>query len=156
MEEPIPLLPIYDLCLLHVRADRAMRGAINSQLDQQQLTFMEWLVLGVTSHAPKQGHSMGEIAGYLDVTLPQITALVNELTDKKLVKQTVSPFDRRGRQVQITTKGSRVLIRLESLLRSALHTWSKDIPPNHLYTYALTLDRFAQQHVNAMSDLLQG
>lgn len=113
-------------------------------------------MLGVASHAPKQGHSMTEIANYLDVTLPQVTSLVNTLTDKKLIKQKVSPFDRRGRQVDITSKGSRLLARLESLIRGALHTWSKDIPPNHLYTYALTLDRFAQQHVNAMSDLLQG
>lgn len=156
MEEPTPLLPIYDLCLLHVRADRAMRNAISSQLEHQQLTFMEWLVMGVVSHAPKQGQSMSEIAGYLDVTMPQVTALVNVLTEKKLVKQTVSPFDRRGRQVQITTKGSRILARLEGQLRGALHTWSKDIPPNHLYTYALTLDRFAQQHVHSLGDLLQG
>lgn len=154
--QPTPLLTIYDLCLLHVRADKAMRSAINEELELHQLTFMEWLVMGVVSHAPKNGHSMSEIAGYLNVTLPQVTALVNTLTNKKLVSQKVSSSDRRGRQVTITVKGSRTLARLESLLRSALHTWSKNIPPGHLYTYALTLDRFAQQHINANSDLLQG
>lgn len=156
MEKSTPLLTVYDLCLLHTRADRAMRTTISLQLEHHQLTFMEWLVLGVVSHASKQGHSMSEIAGYLDVTLPQVTALVNGLTEKKLVNQSISPFDRRGRQVHITAKGSRVLARLESMLRSALHTWSKDIPPNHLYTYALTLDRLAQQHVHSLGDLLQG
>ena len=95
-----PSLPrMHELCLMQVRADRAMRAMIVVKLEAHKLTMMEWLALGVVAAGSKQGLSMSEIAAMLDVTLPQVTALVADLLELKLVKQKILASDHRGRQV---------------------------------------------------------
>lgn len=126
---------MYELCLMHARADRAMRSVVARQLESHKLTMMEWLVLGIVSNAPKNGLSMSQVAGTLDVTLPQVTALVISMTKQKYIKQKVLASDRRGRQVILTLKGRRALVKLEGVIERAMRIWSKDIPSPLLGTY---------------------
>ncbi|HSX23481.1 MAG TPA: MarR family transcriptional regulator [Candidatus Saccharimonadales bacterium] len=130
---------MYELCLSHVRADRTMRAAIGKQLESYQLTMMEWLALGVVLAEPKDGVSMTQIAETLDVTLPQVTALVGNLLKLKLIKQKTLARDRRGRQVTLTLKGRRTLRKLEDTISHTMQRWSEDIPENQLQTYVMTV-----------------
>jgi hypothetical protein len=68
-------ITMYQACLLHSRADRALRLVIARQLDQFNVTMMEWLLMGAVSSGPKDGMTMSAVAAALDVTLPQVTAL---------------------------------------------------------------------------------
>lgn len=130
---------MYQLCLMHARADRAMRGLVAKELEVHSITLMEWLALGVISNAPREGFSMSQVAHALDVTLPQVTALVGSLTDAKLIKQKILPTDRRGRQVHITPKGERLVIKLEDRIVMVMRSWTQEIPPEQLKAYMLTL-----------------
>lgn len=134
---------MFELCLMHARADRTMREVVTKQLDPHGLTMMEWLVLGVVSQAPKNGFSMTQVAQILDVTLPQVTALVVVLVDHKLVKQTVLPEDRRGRQLTISSKGARLLDKIEGRVADAMRSWSRDIPRDQMYAYMLTVSQLS-------------
>ncbi len=136
---------MYELCLMHARADRAMRSVVASQLDPQALTMMEWLALGVISNAPKEGYSMSQVARALDVTLPQVTALVTTLIKMKLVKQKVLVTDRRGRQVIVTPRGARVLTKLEERIAVVMRGWSKAIPRDQLAIYMHTVSQLSQK-----------
>lgn len=139
------ILPsMYELCLMHARADRAMRVVVNDQLEPGRITMMEWLALGVVSNGPQQGLSMTRIANTLNVTLPQVTALINGLVKLRLIKQKVLDSDRRGRQVIITLKGKRILAKLEGNIAAAMRQWSKDIPKDQLYTYIQTVRELAK------------
>ena len=129
---------------MHARADRAMRVVVNDQLESYRITMMEWLALGVVSLGPKQGLSMTRIATTLNVTLPQVTALINGLLKLKLIKQKVLDSDRRGRQVIATSRGKRILTRLEQDITIAMRTWSQDIPRDQLYTYIQTVKQLAK------------
>lgn len=139
---------MYELCLMHARADRAMRSVVGKPLELHALTMMEWLALGVISNAPREGFSMSQVAKALDVTLPQVTALVTTLIKIKLIKQRVLPTDRRGRQVIITPKGTRTLIRLEEQIAVVMRTWSEDIPREQLRAYMLTVAQLSAKADN--------
>lgn len=134
---------MYELCLMHARADRAMRSIISKQLEPTTLTMMEWLALSVVSQSPREGYSMSEVARALDVTLPQVTALAVTLIKTKLIKQKVLATDRRGRQVTITTKGSRLLGKIEQHIALAMQGWTKDIPNDQLSNYINTVSRLS-------------
>jgi DNA-binding MarR family transcriptional regulator len=82
---------------------------------------------------------MSQVARALDVTLPQVTALVTVLIKIKLIKQKVLATDRRGRQVIITPKGNRVLVKLEERIAVAMRAWSQDIPADQLRAYMITV-----------------
>jgi DNA-binding MarR family transcriptional regulator len=144
--EQFEMPSMYELCLMHVRTDRAMRNMIAKQLDTHGLTMMEWLVIGIVSQAPKEGFSMSQIAQALDVTLPQVTALVNSLTKIGLIKQKVLAVDRRGRQVMITPKGSRLLSRLEQRMAVIMQEWMRKVPSNQLRAYLLTVAQLSSEN----------
>lgn len=133
-------ISMQDFCLAHVRADRALRSAIAKKLEKQNLTMMEWLALSVIASGPKNGLSMSAVAEALDVTLPQITILVTSLNERKFTRQKISISDRRGRQVSVTLKGKRVLIKLESLIIKAVNDWSRDVPKDKLDKYYTTVE----------------
>lgn len=143
--EKFALPSMYELCLMHARADRAMRAVVSEQVDSQGLTMMQWLALGVISTAPKVGFSMSQIAVTLDVTLPQVTALVATLLKMKLVKQRILHTDRRGRQVLITPRGRRTLLKLETKVEHAMTVWTEDIPATRLKAYLLTVSELASK-----------
>jgi len=126
---------MYELCLNHARADRAMRSLVTDQLSKSRLSIMEWLALNIIAASPKQGISMSQIADSLDVTLPQVTALVSTLAKLRFVKQKILVKDRRGRQVVVTIRGRRTLLRLESNVTEAMNNWLQDIPKNKAETY---------------------
>ena len=142
--EQSTLPSMYDLCLMHARADRAMRVVINEQLEPYNITMMEWLALGVVFGGPKRGLSMTRVATTLNVTLPQVTALITSLVKWKLIKQRVLDTDRRGRQVIITLKGKRALSKIEGDISRAMREWSKDIPREQLRTYIATISQLAK------------
>jgi DNA-binding MarR family transcriptional regulator len=145
--EKFELPTMYELCLMHARADRAMRVVVSKQLEGQQLTMMEWLALGVVAAGPaKEGVSMSQIASTLDVTLPQVTALIGKLLENKMIKQRVLASDRRGRQVMVTTRGKRTLTKLETAIAMAMREWSKDVDREQLRNYMITVAQLASKH----------
>lgn len=110
---------IYDICLLHAQSDRTLRGAIASRLGETKITMMEWLLLGVVAQGASKGVAMSDIANQLNVTLPQVTALVNKLLPLKLIKQKSASNDRRSRLVTLSAKGDAVLREVNDTLENA-------------------------------------
>ncbi len=137
--EKFALASMHDFCLMQVRADRAMRAIVSNKLESQRLTLMEWLALGVVASGSKKGLSMSEIAAELDVTLPQVTALVSDLLELKFIKQKVLASDHRGRQVFITLKGKRVLSKLENAVAGEVRKWTKAVPSSRMQEYVRTV-----------------
>jgi len=126
---------MYEACLLHSRADRALRVVVSRQLEQFNVTMMEWLLLGVVNAGAKEGMTMSLVAGTLDVTLPQVTALTASLTRAKLIKQKVSRQDRRSRRLLSTPAGKRLLDDIEQAINGAMRGWLSDIPRQKLEEY---------------------
>ena len=132
---------MYEICLLHARSDRAMRALIADRLEGLNITMMEWLLLGVVTRGKASGLSMSEIASTLQVTLPQVTALVNKLLPLKLIKQKSASNDRRSRVVTVTSKGQLSLEDANRALDGAMKQWIGDVPKEQLQMYLATLER---------------
>lgn len=134
---------MYQACLLHSRADRALRMVVSRQLDQFNVTMMEWLLLGAVSAGPKEGLTMSAVAAALDVTLPQVTALTAGLTKQKILKQKISRQDRRSRRLIATTAGKKLLTEIEQSVELAMRDWVADVPGEELKTYLKTVEFLA-------------
>lgn len=132
-------ITMYEACLLHARADRALRSLVGLKLEQYKMTMMEWLLLGVVCGGPPEGLSMSSVAQALDVTLPQVTALANKLLNLKVVKQKTQPHDRRSRFIKPTPKGQAMLEDIEQTLSVALKQWLADVPKEQLNQYMETV-----------------
>lgn len=134
---------MYEICLLHAQSDRSLRAAIASLLEESKITMMEWLLLGVVAAGPSKGMTMSEIAQSLNVTLPQVTALVNKLLPLKLVKQKSASTDRRSRLVSLTNKGQLVFNESSKLLDGAQPTIFSGSDAADMSSYTAMLARMA-------------
>ncbi len=139
------VITMYQACLLHSRADRALRLVVARQLEQFNVTMMEWLLMGVVQNGPKEGMTMSAVASALDVTLPQVTALTSNLTKLKLLKQKVSRQDRRSRRLVSTSAGKKLLENIEHEVNTAIREWVADIPREQLQTYLQTVEILANR-----------
>ena len=138
-------LTMYQACLLHSRADRALRLVVSRKLEQFNVTMMEWLLIGVVDAGPKEGMTMSAVASALDVTLPQVTALTASLTKLKSLKQKISRQDRRSRRLVVTHSGKKLLTEIEEVVNEAMKEWVVDIPKEQLQTYLRTVEVLANR-----------
>jgi DNA-binding MarR family transcriptional regulator len=118
---------------------------MSRQLENFNVTMMEWLLMGVVCHGPKQGITMTDTAATLDVTLPQVTALTAGLTKAKLLRQKVSRQDRRSRRLVCTQAGKQLLDETETAADTALRDWLSDIPGDQLQAYLKTIEMLASK-----------
>ena len=139
------MVTMYQTCLLHSRADRALRLVVSRKLEQFNVTMMEWLLMGVVQSGPKEGMTMSAVAGALDVTLPQVTALTARLTKLKLLKQKISRQDRRSRRLVVTNNGKKLLTEIENEVDGAMNEWMAGIPEAQMKTYLETLEVLASR-----------
>jgi MarR family transcriptional regulator, transcriptional regulator for hemolysin len=140
-----PSTTMYETCLLHARADRALRTVVAKQLEGFKVTMMEWLLLGVVHGGPEKGLSMSSIAEALDVTLPQVTALVTNLVKMRLVKQKTQAHDRRSRHVVVTNRGNIMLADMEEAISAVMRIWLEGIPRDQLQRYFDTVRLLANR-----------
>lgn len=119
-------LKLYETCLAHARADRAIRTFIGNALEDYEITLMEWLMLSVVCNAPREGLSMSAVAKELDVTLPQVTSLANKLLAQQLIEQKIQAHDRRARHVFPTPRGKRTWQDVEKSLSTNIERWFHD------------------------------
>lgn len=113
-------MTIYELCLLHSRADRTLRTIVAEKLEPFELTMMQWLLLGVVGKAPKDGLSMSDIAARMGITMPQVTALLTDLTKRRLTKLKTQRRDRRSRHALLTSRGEEALKKAETAIESGV------------------------------------
>lgn len=136
-------LTVFEIGLLHSKADRAFRLTIAGQLEPYDVTMMQWLLLATVSRGPDTGTKMSDLAAALSVTMPQITALMNDLTKMKLVKQKINQSDRRSRRLIVTPQGKKLVEKLEPDVEKGMKAWLKAVPEEDLDGYITTLAQIA-------------
>lgn len=138
-------ISMYEACLLHSKADRALRVTVSHQLEEYGLSMMEWLLLATICRGNKDGVTMSEAASALSVTLPQVTALMNGLVKKKLIKQKVSSQDRRSRRLTCTAQGKRTAEDIDMKLEGNKAELLSHIAEEDMQAYLRVVKRLSQQ-----------
>ncbi len=135
---------MYEACLLHSKSDRLLRLVVSRELEPFSITMMQWLLLVTVSKGPNAGMRMTELSEQLDVTMPQITALMNDLVEQKLTKQKISSTDRRSRRLSITSAGKKRLEEIDGSVDRALRSWLEPVGRSDLNGYYATLQKMAE------------
>ncbi len=125
-----------------------LRNVIGQQLVSYELTLNEWLLLGVVVKAPVGGITLSQIADSLNVSQPQVTAIMISVLKKRLVKQKVSSKDKRIRYVQLTVRGKRLVVELETAFSNLTTEWLADLPPEIFESFIQTLEYLTGQKTN--------
>lgn len=133
--------PVTQRCLRYVQMDRSFRTVVGRALESGSITMMQWLLLSIVYDGPPAGITMSTAARTLDVTLPQVTALTNELLKNKLIKQKTQSYDRRTRLISATAKGSKVLEESLEAINAAVGEWFSGVPEDQVRAYWDVVER---------------
>jgi MarR family transcriptional regulator, lower aerobic nicotinate degradation pathway regulator len=83
----------------------------------EQVTPIQWGIMTIVESTPGVGHV--EIAEELGLDRSNVANVVDRLTRRGLLKQTVSKLDRRKRSISITAEGRKVTAAFEPKARRA-------------------------------------
>src|SRR3990167_8292198 len=134
---------VSEMYMMQIRADMVVRFMILKSLEPYGLTIMEWQTLCAVDDGPDNGLSMSRVASMLDITLPQVSALVANLIDKKLVKQRTNRKDRRNRTLSLTKKGKNYKSGADSNVEVATSKLFAVVQPGQLSEYQKTINQLA-------------
>lgn len=137
--------PMSEFMLTHNEAERMLQSLVQKELNRVTLTKKEWLALSVVAAGPREGVRMSEMAKRLGLALPQCTPLVATLMERKLCKQHIAEHDRRGRHLQATLKGRRLLGNLDLDMQLALEEATASIENAQLTAYVAVNKQLADR-----------
>ncbi|MDZ7786134.1 MAG: MarR family transcriptional regulator [Candidatus Saccharibacteria bacterium] len=126
----------FERLLQATQVDRKMRQRAHEVTKTEgNVTVSEWLLLSIISRGPRKGLTMSALSNTLLVTRPQISALIDGLLAKRLVRQKKGEEDKRSYTAHITERGKDTLNRVNKAIESSFHDVSGAIPDTHLQIY---------------------
>ena len=118
-------IDVFTLCMTHAHVDRWLRTQIARALNESDLTMMEWLLLSSVQKNKTEGLTVSQMAKLLGVTLPQVTALTQQLLKKELLKQVVESQDRRSRRLYVSPAGEKLCDQAQRQIEEAMQAPNK-------------------------------
>jgi DNA-binding MarR family transcriptional regulator len=98
--------------MLRVLGPAQARDWVDVELTMSQLKMMFVLSSAMRPADGTNGLRVGEVARGLGVTLPTVTAVMDKLVERGLVRRDEDPLDRRQHVCRLTTDGQALLHRL--------------------------------------------
>ncbi len=119
---------------------RAMGPASASDWVDVDLTMSQLKMMFVLSSAmgPADGSSglrVGEVARGLGVTLPTVTAVMDKLVERGLIRRDEDPLDRRQHVCRLTSDGQALLHRLMAGRRAFTHALLEHLDEDELAAF---------------------
>jgi DNA-binding MarR family transcriptional regulator len=106
-----------------VRLDLAVTRVLEDIAGASDLTFADYLVLGVVRRSPGQRSAPTEIANVLGRTTGGTTLTLDRLEARGLLRRTPHPDDGRRVVIELTAVGRRVA----TTVNDALHEWESTL-----------------------------
>lgn len=137
---------VFETMLQATQVDRVLRQrALEVTKTHGKITNTEWLLLAIIAKGPKQGLTMSALGATLGVTRPQITALVDGLLARRLIRQKKSSHDGRSRTALITQRGKETLKRIDEAMKASFTELTNSIPGTHLQIYQQVQDEIIRK-----------
>ena len=118
---------------------RRIKRLMDETLDERELTWGEWKVLGLLRRSPGMRRSPGYLAVHAELSSGAMTNRLDNLEKAGLIRRQPDPNDRRGVQVELTDAGvdaynesTAAQAAKEQLIASALSSKEKDALNNLL------------------------
>ena len=127
----------YDLGLIQARGYRALKQITAEVVSEENITTMEWAILGILTHHPT-GLLASQVAEQLAVKPPMVSRLIVRIEEKDWI--TVEKgIDRREKIISLTPSGKVGVAQLEKKMRIALRPLMEGVKISDLMGYLRTL-----------------
>jgi DNA-binding MarR family transcriptional regulator len=114
----------------------------------EDVTPIQWGIMTIVINRPGVGHV--EIAEELGLDRSNVANVVNRLTRRNLLKQTVSKIDRRKKTILITEAGRRLMKAFEPKAKRAQRKLLEPLSAKEQQTFMESLSRLVE-HNNDLS-----
>lgn len=136
-------IPTYLTGAIFAKSHKALRDAVTRGLSKHELSPTSWSFLGAVAQSPN-GIRLVELADYLGVKAPFVTALAHDLVERGLVERAQHQFDRRAKLLILTKKGRLFVADVESDVESELRGLLADLTEHDLRAYQKVLETIIQ------------
>ncbi|MEK7602855.1 MAG: hypothetical protein AAB459_01240 [Patescibacteria group bacterium] len=134
---------LFELCLAHSSAERAIKSSMNKALERYELTLLEWLLICVVNTFGSNGLSMTAVSTALNINLAQTNVLAIRLVKRRLIRQRTQRHDRRTRHLIITAKGKFICERSKSQIKTIQRMINSEFTKDELNAYIQGLERMS-------------
>ena len=132
----------YDLGLIQARGYRALKQLTAQVVKEENITTMEWAILGILTHYPK-GLLASEVAEQLAVKPPLVSRLIVRIDEKGWI--TIEKGDdKREKIISLTPQGKKGVVQLEKKMRIAVRPLIEGVKMSDLTGYLRTLAALAE------------
>ncbi len=139
-------LTTYQIAALQARAYRALKNFVSDHLKKNQLTFVQWSVLGLAfDYTGRGGVKVSQLADLLRVEISLITATLNSLEPRGLLERVDDETDGRAKRVIVTRTGEKLVKKIENKLSKQLDEYLDDIHDSQLAQYIRTMQHLAKK-----------
>jgi DNA-binding MarR family transcriptional regulator len=121
--------------MLRVLGPAQARDWVDVDLTMSQLKMMFVLSSAMGPADGSSGLRVGEVARGLGVTLPTVTAVMDKLVERGLVRRDEDPLDRRQHVCRLTTDGQALLHRLMAGRRAFTHALLEHLDEDELAAF---------------------
>jgi DNA-binding MarR family transcriptional regulator len=121
--------------MLRVLGPAQARDWVDVELTMSQLKMMFVLSSAMGPADGTSGLRVGEVARGLGVTLPTVTAVMDKLVERGLVRRDEDPLDRRQHVCRLTTDGQSLLHRLMAGRRAFTHALLEHMDEDELEAF---------------------
>ena len=131
----------YENARLQVVGYRAIQNRVNELLSEYDMNTSQWIILGWLYDHPG-GLRVTALGEVLEVETPLITALLQPLQARGLVRLNADPTDGRAKLTTLSKKGTQLVPKLEKQLTNHLQHFEASISPAEMRTYFMALEHF--------------
>jgi DNA-binding MarR family transcriptional regulator len=138
---------------------RRIKRLMDETLDERELTWGEWKVLGILRRSPGMRRSPGYLAVHAELSSGAMTNRLDNLEKAGLIRRLPDPSDRRAIHVELTEAGvdaynesTNAQAAKEQLIASALSTKEKDELNNLLRRLMIVAEQLDVPKVPSVDD----
>lgn len=139
-------LATYEAGMLQAAANRNLTAFMSKALASSKITMSEWSLLGILASHGQSRPSV--IASTMDVKTPMATRLLRSLATKGLVVEVKDSEDQRGKLINLSLKGKKLLNNQEIILRAGMKEYMKGVDRKDLAIYLKVLQYLALHQPN--------
>lgn len=112
-----------------------LREFVAKQLEEYNLTMMEWVLLALVHERGSTGVSPSDLSARLDVSQPMVTRMVKAVIEDGYAERRIDQKDKRQHVIVATKSGQWLAQRIEQRVRSAMREWMADVDKDDLKGY---------------------
>jgi DNA-binding MarR family transcriptional regulator len=116
-----------------IRLSRLVRSALDAALEDLDISFVHYEVLGHLSFSKDGRAQMGRLCRLLDVHPASMTNTIDRMAERGLVERASDPSDRRAVIVRLTTQGGQLYEKATQALL-AIRFGMRNLPNDRLET----------------------